>query len=155
MPRMRRAALFCCCAVAGLACGGSPDEADTAPTERPRATSTPDPKLARCGLPEVRPDADQGAVPAELRPQGSQVSSSRRTGSAVTATVLLPLAMDAAYQALLAAAPKAGYEVAFSEFEGFDAEVYLRNEAGLAKFRLRPSKCPDASQALFQRVTSD
>ncbi len=73
----------------------------------------------------------------------------------MTATILLPQGMDVAYQALLQAAPKAGYQIAFSEFEGFDAEIYLRNDAGLSKFRLRPSSCPDASQALFQRVTSD
>jgi hypothetical protein len=151
---MRLLARTACCLTAAMTgCGGAaaPRAAVT-----PAPTASPDPALgALCDLPKIRPDADQAAVPPELRLPGSQIASSRQTGSAVSATILFPLSLTKAYQDLLAAGPRAGYEILFNEFEGFEAEVYLRSDAGIAKFRLRPSRCPDASQALFQRVTLD
>lgn len=154
---MRRTALIACCtALLASGCGDGERPRTTARATPAAPASTPDPRLARCGLPPVRDDADPEAIPPDLRIPGSQVASSRRTGSALTATVLLPLSLARAYQTLLQSAPTRGYEVVFHEFEGFEAEVYVRNEAGLAKFRLRPSdKCADASQALYQRVTLD
>lgn len=156
MRAMRRRAFIACALVALAGCGNGDPEPSPEPTTA-AATPTPDPGLSeRCGLPPVRAGADADAVPPELRLPGSQVASARRSGSAVTATLLIGLSMPAAYQALLQLAPKAGYEVAFNEFEGFDAEIYLRTDSGLVKFRLRPSgRCEDASQALFQRTVLD
>jgi len=157
VPTLTACCVAACTAATITACGGDPPAPGPARPGPVAATPAPDPGLSeRCGLPPIRADAAPDAVPAELRLPGSQVASARRSGSAVTATVLIPLSLAAAYQALVELGPRAGYEVAFSEFEGFDGEIYLRNDSGLVKFRLRPSgSCENASQALFQRAVLD
>jgi hypothetical protein len=134
-------------------CGGEGAATPVVKRRAPDPAQIADALAIRCGLLRPVPGTVPAIVPPGLLPVGSYIAKGRRTGSAARATILLPIGPALAMQTIAGNAPKAGFEVIFSETEPGEAEVYLSGPGGLVKFRMYGSRqCPEAAtQALFER----
>lgn len=105
-----------------------------------------------CGL-RTATRAREGAVPAPFLPAGSELVDVRtpRIGG-LSAVVNLAYSVEDAFEIYKAASKKAGFQITSVDFEGFEAEIWLRNAKELGSIVVRRSMCADASGAIISIV---
>lgn len=132
---MRRAGIAAVALVAALpaACstGGSPE-----------ASSSGGKGGEECGIPKPKETVDASALPGVFSLQDTGVVNrilSFKDGYSVV--VQFSLTVEKAYEDYTKALPKAGYEIIGSDYEGFEAEIYLQHTSGTGALQLRQTEC--------------
>jgi hypothetical protein len=98
-----------------------------------------------------RPDL----VPAALRPGAAVVVAAEEHGSGFEARVLYPRPLRDVMNAVLASARAAGYQVAGTEYEGTDGEIFLSRDGASTEVRLFAVRsCPRITEGVIQEVQS-
>lgn len=115
----------------------------------PEAKST-SARGSSCGEPKVEETVRAELVPEELT-LGGRVASTGRVKRAVSAVVILDHSVKSGYEAYLQQVGGASYEVIGSDFEGFEAEVYLKKGEGVSLVQLRRTNC-DAVTLAYLRL---
>lgn len=123
--------LLCACAVP-VACSAS----DPGPPQQRRD----------CGLPKPDPDALDVDVPATFLPvNGTKVVEARPREERLIVTLDVPASVEDSFHTYRQSVQKAGFEILLKDFEGFEAELYLKREKYLAVVEIRASDCSDAA----------
>lgn len=123
--------LFCACALL-VACSGS----DPAPTQQRRD----------CGLPRPDQDALDADVPTAFLPVNeTEVVEARPREDRLIVTLDVPVSVEDSFQTYRQSVERAGFEILLKDFEGFEAELYLRKDKYLAVVEIRASDCNDAA----------
>ncbi len=114
---------------------------DSDDARSPRAASTPEPRsLQSCGVPRPQSEPDVSLVPRELILGGEvqRVSSTRGFNIAIVA---LDGSVEEVFESYKRVAPKVGLEVVDEDFEGFEAELYVRRANALGLIQIRQTGC--------------
>lgn len=139
--RVRAAAVLVVVAMFGGGCGegGRPPAVESLAEE--------------CGLraPDARARASE--VPPPFLPDRSQLVDVHlpRIGG-MSAVVNLAYSVEETFELYKTASKQAGFEVTSVDFEGFEAEIWLRNRKELGSIVVRGSACDDASGAIISIV---
>jgi hypothetical protein len=101
---------------------------------------------ARCGLPTPDPRVDASVV-AEVFLLGgdAEVTKTQESKQGTIAALNVPLSVSEAFARYSDAVKQGGYEIVDDDFEGFEAEIYLRKAEDLGAVQIRRSTCDDAS----------
>jgi hypothetical protein len=101
---------------------------------------------ARCGLPTPDPRADASVV-AEVFLLGgdAEVTQTKKSKRGILAALNVPYSVAEAFSRYSESVKKGGYEVVDDDFEGFEAELYLRKGDDLGAVQIRRSTCEEAS----------
>ena len=123
--------LLCACAVA-VACS-SPDPGS--PEQR-----------RDCGLPRPDQGALDAHVPAAFLPvNDTEVVEARPREDRLIVTLDVPASVEDSFHTYRRSVQKAEFEILLKDFEGFEAELYLKREKYLAVVEIRASDCDDAA----------
>ena len=108
----------------------------------PPAAAKPD---TNCGIPSATDKRfDPASVPAAFSLDGEgEIERVVESTDGYTAVVALPRSIEGAYEGYRETLPRAGYDIVGEDFEGFEAELYLRHTAGNASLQLRKTTCAD------------
>jgi hypothetical protein len=104
-----------------------------------------DVSTADCALPTPRPNADASMLDEEFVPPESEAVQTRKTKDRISALLNLELGVQDGYDYYRAAVKDAGYEIVGDDFEGFEAEVYIKRGTQLGTIQIRTSRCKRAS----------
>lgn len=117
---------------------------------RPRAVET---LAEECGLRAPDARARSSEVPSPFLPDRSELVDVHmpRIGG-MNAVVNLAYPVDETFELYKTASREAGFEVTSVDFEGFEAEIWLRNRKELGSIVVRGSACADASGAIISIV---
>ena len=101
---------------------------------------------AGCGLPTPNPRADASVV-AEVFLLGgdAEVTQTKKSKRGLLAALNVPYSVAEAFSRYSDSVKKGGYEVVDDDFEGFEAELYLRKGDDLGAVQIRRSTCEEAS----------
>ena len=105
-----------------------------------------------CGLPSPHRGVDASIVPDEFEIPGAQLTRTRRTSGGFAASLNLPYSVEEGMRRYLRAVRSAGFDVVGRDFEGFEAEIYIRKPGAIGAVQLRVSRCEDATGALVNVV---
>jgi hypothetical protein len=101
---------------------------------------------ARCGLPTPDPRVDASVVAdAFLLGGDAEVTKTQESKRGTIAALNVPLSVSEAFSRYSESVRQGGYEVVDDDFEGFEAELYLRKGKDLGAVQIRRSTCDDAS----------
>jgi hypothetical protein len=101
---------------------------------------------ARCGLPTPDPGADASVVAeAFLLGGDAEVTKTDKSKRGTIAALNVPYSVSDAFSRYSESVRQDGYQVVDDDFEGFEAEIYLRKGDDLGAVQIRRSTCDDAS----------
>jgi hypothetical protein len=101
---------------------------------------------ARCGLPTPDPGADASVVAdAFLLGGDAKVTKTEKSKRGTIAALNVPYSVSDAFSRYSESVRQDGYQVVDDDFEGFEAEIYLRKGDDLGAVQIRRSTCDDAS----------
>ena len=109
---------------------------------------------SECGLRQAEAGVrDESQLPPAFLPARSELVDVHmpRIGG-LSAVVNLAYPVEDAFELYKSASRKAGFEVTSVDFEGFEAEIWLRNRTELGSIVVRGSSCEDASGAIISIV---
>ena len=99
-----------------------------------------------CGLPSPDQDALDVDVPATFLPvNGTEVVEVAPREDRLVFTLSVPASVEDSFHTYRQSVRKAGFEILLKDFEGFEAELYLKREEYLAVVEIRASDCNDAA----------
>ena len=108
---------------------------------------------AECGLRQADEGASTSELPREFLPARSELVDVHRPRiGGMSAVVNLAYSVEDAFDIYRAASESAGFEVTSVDFEGFEAEIWLRNRSELGSIVVRGSACEEASGAIISIV---
>ena len=132
MKRLLAAAL-----VAALVAGGC---SDRAPSDDDQAIP------AQCGLPTPDAGVDASVVADVFLLGGdAEVTQTKKSKRGILAALNVPYSVSEAFSRYSDSVKEGGYEVVDDDFEGFEAELYLRKGDDLGAVQIRRSTCEEAS----------
>jgi hypothetical protein len=101
---------------------------------------------AGCGLPTPDPGVDASVV-AEVFLLGgdAEVTKTKKSKRGILAALNVPYSVSEAFSRYSDSVKEGGYEVVDDDFEGFEAELYLRKGDDLGAVQIRRSTCEGAS----------
>jgi hypothetical protein len=101
---------------------------------------------ARCGLPTPDRGADASVV-AEVFLLGgdAEVTKTKKSNRGILAALNVPYSVSEAFSRYTESVKEGGYEIVDDDFEGFEAELYLRKGDDLGAVQIRRSTCEGAS----------
>ncbi len=101
---------------------------------------------AGCGLPTPDPGVDASIV-AEVFLLGgdAEVTKTKKSKRGILAALNVPYSVSEAFSRYSDSVKEGGYEVVDDDFEGFEAELYLRKGDDLGAVQVRRSTCEEAS----------
>ena len=106
-----------------------------------------------CGLPTPQPNQDAGRVPAGFLLDGeAEIITAQESGGGFIASFNVPYSVEEGFDRMKEAASAMGFEVVQEDFEGFEAEVYVKKGNKLGVVQVRTSRCNEASLALINIV---
>jgi hypothetical protein len=101
---------------------------------------------ARCGLPTPDPGVDASVVAeAFLLGGDAEVTKTDKSKRGTIAALNVPYSVSEAFSRYSESVRQGGYQVVDDDFEGFEAEIYLRKGDDLGAVQIRRSTCGDAS----------
>jgi hypothetical protein len=101
---------------------------------------------AQCGLPTPDPGADASVVAdAFLLGGDAEVTKTDKSKRGTIAALNVPYSVSEAFSRYSEAVRRDGYQIVDDDFEGFEAELYLRKDDDLGAVQIRRSTCNDAS----------
>ncbi len=106
-----------------------------------------------CGLPSPQPDQQVERVPEGFLLDGEvEIITAQESGGGFIASFSVPYPVPEAFDRFKGAARDMGYDVVQEDFEGFEAEVYVKKGNELGVVQVRTSRCNEASLALINIV---
>lgn len=106
-----------------------------------------------CGLRPAKARVRASEVhPAFLPDHSELVDVHKPRIGGMSAVVNLAYPVEETFELYKAASKHAGFEVTSVDFEGFEAEIWLRNRKELGSIVVRGSACEDASGAIISIV---
>jgi hypothetical protein len=110
---------------------------------------------AQCGLPTPDPGADASVVADVFLLGGdAEVTKTKKSKRGILAALNVPYSVSEAFSRYSESVKKGGYEVVDDDFEGFEAELYLRKGDDLGAVQIRRSTCEEAS-VVFVNVVKE
>jgi hypothetical protein len=101
---------------------------------------------AQCGLPTPDPGVDASVVAdAFLLGGDAEVTKTDKSKRGTIAALNVPYSVSEAFSRYSESVKKDGYQIVDDDFEGFEAELYLRKDDDLGAVQIRRSTCNDAS----------
>jgi hypothetical protein len=101
---------------------------------------------AQCGLPTPDPGADASVVAdAFLLGGDAEVTKTDKSKRGTIAALNVPYSVSEAFSRYSESVKRDGYQIVDDDFEGFEAELYLRKDDDLGAVQIRRSTCNDAS----------
>jgi hypothetical protein len=101
---------------------------------------------AQCGLPTPDPGADASVVAdAFLLDGDAEVTKTEKSKRGTIAALNVPYSVSDAFSRYSESVRQDGYQVVDDDFEGFEAEIYLRKGDDLGAVQIRRSTCDDSS----------
>lgn len=108
--------------------------------------SDPPPPRRNCGLPTPEQRVASDVVPAAFLPvKETEVVQVAPREDRIIVTMSVPASVRGSFDAYRQSVAKAGFEILLKDFEGFEAELYLKKEDYLAVVEIRVSDCDDVS----------
>ena len=106
-----------------------------------------------CGLPSPQPSQDPERVPAGFLLDGeAEIITAQESGGGFIASFNVPYSVKEGFDRMKDAARAMGFEIVQEDFEGFEAEVYVKKGHRLGVIQVRTSRCNEASLALINIV---
>jgi hypothetical protein len=100
----------------------------------------------RCGLPTPDAGVDASVVAdAFLLGGDAEVTKTDKSKRGTIAALNVPYSVSEAFSRYSESVKRDGYEIVDDDFEGFEAELYLRKDDDLGAVQIRRSTCNDAS----------
>jgi hypothetical protein len=101
---------------------------------------------ARCGLPTPDRRVDSSVVADVFLLGGdAEVTKTKKSKRGILAALNVPYSVSEAFSRYSESVKEGGYEVVDDDFEGFEAELYLRKGDDLGAVQIRRSTCEQAS----------
>jgi hypothetical protein len=102
--------------------------------------------FAQCGLPTPDPGAEASVVAdAFILGGDAEVTKTEASKRGTIAALNVPYSVSEAFSRYSDSVKQAGYQIVDDDFEGFEAELYLRKGDDLGYVQIRRSTCEDAS----------
>jgi hypothetical protein len=109
---------------------------------KPSATTNP----GLCGLPSPQGDMRTESIPPTFLPvDETQVVQAEPRDDRLIITLSVPASVADSFDAYKQRVRKADFEILLEDFEGFEAELYLKRDRYLAVIEIRASDCDDAA----------
>jgi hypothetical protein len=114
---------------------------------------TPEAFPAACTLPSPEPGVDTSSVPEEFVLEGSEIRQVSDEKDLFVVALNVPVGVDEAFRAYRRQLSPPDYEIVSEDFEGFEAELFLRRaeDGKLMAVQIRRPNCSEAS-AVFVTV---
>jgi hypothetical protein len=101
---------------------------------------------AQCGLPTPDLGVDASVVAdAFLLGGDAEVTKTDKSKRGTIAALNVPYSVSEAFSRYSESVKRDGYQIVDDDFEGFEAELYLRKDDDLGAVQIRRSTCNDAS----------
>jgi len=115
-----------------------------------QACSTPERsqrvQAPQCGFPSPVGSPTAAGIPHALLPvEGSEVLESRPRDERLILSLAVPASVSDSFDAYKSSVRDAAFEILLQDFEGFEAELYLKRNRYLAVVEIRSSGCKDHS----------
>lgn len=117
--------------------------------DRDDVTAKRAPTSAECGLPSPDPDLDPKMLPGMAR-VSEEIVALDASGGFLSATLNVPMSVKDTLDTLHRRALAAGYEILQLDFEGFEAELFVRTRDEMGVLRIVISDCPQVSRLSVQ-----
>jgi hypothetical protein len=106
-----------------------------------------------CGPTIGETEADASLVPdIFLIGETPKVTRVIESQQGYSAAILLQIALDPALEEYRSIVKQAGYEILNEDYEGFEAEIYMREGADYVTLQLRETACEDETVAYLRVI---